>query len=84
MKEVHICDELLEYLTSDFSDLVKTTYEENANLFPYLDCTNSFFEKLHNEYGIKFNSNILDSELEAHIDDEIFTNLCPKNHKVSK
>lgn len=71
MKQELLKDELVKYLTSSFPDLVIDSFEDNKRLYPYLDCTNSFYEKLHNEYGIKFNPDLMGEDLRLKLDDEI-------------
>lgn len=71
MKQELLNDELVKYLTSSFPDLVNDSYEDNQRSYPYLDCVNSFYEKLYNEYGIKFNSELMGDDLRLKLDEEI-------------
>ncbi|HCJ31292.1 MAG TPA: hypothetical protein DHV70_00120 [Firmicutes bacterium] len=71
MKQELLNDELVKYLTSSFPDLVNDSYEDNQRSYPYLDCVNSFYEKLYNEYGIKFNPELMGDDLRLKLDEEI-------------
>lgn len=84
MENGNINSSLLEYVTQSFPDFVRDLYEENPRLFPYLDCTNAFVKKLHDDYGIKFDPNLIDSYLADRIDYEIYTNTCPDEKLIPR
>lgn len=77
MENNNLDKHLLKYVIDSFPDFINDLYEENPKLFPYLDCTNAFFKKLYDDYGIKFDPSIIDPNLADHIDYEIYTNACP-------
>ena len=52
MKQELLNNELVKYLTSSFPDVVNDSYEDNQRSYPYLDCVNSFYEKLYNMESI--------------------------------
>ena len=72
MAKAYSSDDLINYATRNFSNFVKELYEDDPHSFPYLDCTNAFFKKLYDDYGIKFNPNIIDPSLDEYIDYEIY------------
>lgn len=78
MAKAYSSDGLINYATRNFSNFVKELYEDDPHSFPYLDCTNAFFKKLYDDYGIKFNPNIIDPSLDEYIDYEIYTNTFPE------
>ncbi len=71
MKQELLNNELVKYLTSSFPDVVNDSYEDNQRSYPYLDCVNSFYEKLYKEYGINFDPKLMSEDLKLKLDEEI-------------